>query len=84
MDKVASIVRDMRTLMNRQTNVIKNLHRRVFLDKVTRDQVSIYISCYVAAPNRDAFMNIKQEMLLGMVDCIERNNAKLARNRLHV
>eukprot|EP00884_Botryococcus_braunii_P013470 jgi/Botrbrau1/22123/Bobra.0206s0047.1 len=30
MDKAASIIRDMRTLMNRQTNVIKNLHRRVF------------------------------------------------------
>jgi hypothetical protein len=36
--------------------VIQKLHRRVFLDKLTRDEATIYISFYVEAANRDAFM----------------------------
>ncbi len=47
-------------------------------------QVSIYVSFYVEAANRDAFMAIKQDLLLAFVDCVERNNARLARNRWQV
>ena len=36
--------------------VIQKLHRRVFLDKLTRDECTIYLSFYVEAANRDAFM----------------------------
>lgn len=36
--------------------MIQKLHRRVFLDKLTRDEATIYISFYVEAANRDAFM----------------------------
>lgn len=36
--------------------VIQKLHRRVFLDKLTRDEATIYLSFYVEAANRDAFM----------------------------
>ena len=41
-------------------------------------QVTIYISAYVEAANRDAFMAVKQDLLA------ERNGARLARNRLQV
>lgn len=47
-------------------------------------QVTVYVSCYVEAQNRDAFMAVKQDLLLAFVDCVERNRAELARMRLAV
>ncbi len=41
----------------------------------------IYVSFYVEASNRDAFMAVKQDLLLAFVDCVERNSAKLATPR---
>ena len=78
------MVADMRKIIRQDPRIIQKLHRRVFLDKITMEQVSIYISCYVEAPNRDAFMAVKQDLLLAFTDCVERNGAKLARNRLQV
>lgn len=82
--RAGAVVADMRKIIRQDPRIIQKLHRRVFLDKITRDQVSIYISCYVEAPNRDAFMAVKQDLLLAFIDCVERNGAKLARNRLQV
>jgi hypothetical protein len=39
---------------------MNKLHRRVFLDKIGMEDVKIYISFYVEASNRDAFMAVKQ------------------------
>lgn len=47
-------------------------------------QVTVYVSCYVEAQNRDAFMAVKQDLLLAFVDCVERNRAELARVRVSV
>lgn len=74
----------MRKIMRQDTRIIQKLHRRVFLDKINREQINIYISCYVEAPNRDAFMAVKQDLLLAFVDIVERNGGMLARNRLQV
>ena len=82
--RAGAVVADMRKIIRQDPRIIQKLHRRVFLDKITRDQVSIYISCYVEAPNRDAFMAVKQDLLLAFTDCVERNGARLARNRLQV
>ena len=79
-----AVVADMRKIIRQDPRIIQKLHRRVFLDKISREQVSIYISCYVEAPNRDAFMAVKQDLLLAFIDCVERNGAKLARNKLQV
>lgn len=82
--RAGAVVADMRKIIRQDPRIIQKLHRRVFLDKITRDQVSIYISCYVDSPNRDAFMAVKQDLLLAFTDCVERNGARLARNRLQV
>lgn len=84
MPKVGNVIADMRKFIRQDQRIIQRLHRRVFLDKVTRDQITIYISFYVEAANRDAFMSVKQELLLAFVECIDRNGAYLARNRLQV
>ena len=49
-----------------------------------RPQVTIYVSFYVEATNRDAFMAVKQDLLLAFIDCVGRNGAKLAKQRLEV
>ncbi len=44
----------------------------------------MYVSFYVEATNRDAYMAIKQDLLLAFIDCVERNGAKLAKQLLLV
>lgn len=51
---------------------------------LSRAQVSVYVSFYVEATNRDAYMAIKQDLLLAFIDCVERNGAKLAKQLLLV
>ena len=82
--RAAAVIADMRKIIRQDPRIIQKLHRRVFLDKLTRDQISLYISFYVEAANRDAFMAVKQDLLLAFIDCVERNNAKLARPRVQV
>jgi hypothetical protein len=45
--------------------IMNKLHRRVFLDKIGMEDVKIYISFYVEASNRDAFMAVKQVSVHG-------------------
>ena len=47
-------------------------------------QLTVYISCYVEAQNRDAFMAVRQDLMLAFIDCVHRNRAELARTRLGV
>lgn len=84
MPKISMVIADMRKLIRQDPHIIQRLHRRVFLDRITREQITIYISCYVEAANRDAFMSVKQDLLLAFVECVDRNNASLARNRMQV
>ncbi|PSC71042.1 small conductance mechanosensitive ion channel family isoform B [Micractinium conductrix] len=82
--KASAVISDIRKILRQDPRVIQKLHRRVFLDKLTRDECTIYLSFYVEAANRDAFMAVKQDLLLAFVDCVERNGAKLARQRLQL
>jgi mechanosensitive ion channel protein 1/2/3 len=82
--RVSAVVADIRKILRQDSRIIQKLHRRVFLDKVTREDISVYISFYVEAANRDAFMAVKQDLLLAFIDCVERNGARLARNRLQL
>ena len=79
--KVNAIVQDIRRIVRNDARIINKLHRRIFLDKITHDDCKIYLSFYVEASNRDAFMAVKQDLLLAFVDCVERNGAKLATPR---
>lgn len=54
--RAEDIVLDMRKILRQDSRVIQRLHRRIFLEKITRDQAQIYTSFYVEAVNRDAFM----------------------------
>lgn len=82
--KANAVVSDIRKILRQDNRIIQKLHRRVFLDKVTREDCTIYVSFYVEAANRDAFMAVKQDLLLAFIDCVERNGARLARNKLQL
>ncbi len=82
--RVTDIVSDARKILRQDNRIIQKLHRRVFLDDVTKEHCRLYISFYVEAANRDAFMAVKQDLLLAFIDCVERNGASLARNRLQL
>jgi hypothetical protein len=75
------IQQDIRRIVRNDARILNKLHRRVFMDKISLDDVKIYISFYCEASNRDAFMAIKQDLLLAFVDCVERNGARLAQPR---
>jgi hypothetical protein len=53
-------VQDIRRIVRNDSRIINKLHRRVFMDKISLDDVKIYVSFYCEASNRDAFMAIKQ------------------------
>ncbi|KAK9831955.1 hypothetical protein WJX81_002788 [Elliptochloris bilobata] len=82
--RAGAVVADMRKIIRQDPRIIQKLHRRVFIDKLTREQISVYVSFYVEATNRDAYMAIKQDLLLAFIDCVERNGAKLAKQLLLV
>ena len=79
--RVNAVVQDIRRIVRNDARVIGKLHRRIFLDKITQRDCQIHLSFYVEASNRDAFMAVKQDLLLAFVDCVERNGAKLATPR---
>lgn len=76
--QVNNIVKDIRNIVRNDSRIITKLHRRIFLDKITHEDCRIYVSFYVEAASREAFMSVKQDLLLAFVDCVERNDAKLA------
>ena len=82
--RAVDIVSDARKILRQDNRIIQKLHRRVFIDSVTKEHCRMYISFYVEAANRDAFMSVKQDLLLAFIDCVQRNGAQLARNRLQL
>jgi len=71
-------------LIRTHPSVIQKLHRRVFLNKLNKEEIELYISFYCAATNRDAFMAIRQDMLMTMIDIIHRHGAEIAKKSMKV
>ena len=81
---VSTIVNDMRKVIRANSSVIQKLHRRVFLNKITMEDAEVYVSFYVTASNRDAFMAIKQDFMLTFMDIIDQHGAEVARKSIRV
>ena len=47
-------------------------------------QITVYISCYVEATNRDAFMAVRQDIMIAFVELVHGKDCELARTRLGV
>ncbi len=84
LDKVEAIVSDMRRIIRQDARVLQKLHKRAFLDEINREYISIYISFYLEATNRDAFMSLRHQFFLDLVDCVQRNGGEVAEKKLIV
>ncbi len=80
LERLQHAVRDMRAVLKSDERVLKNLHRRVFLNRITTDGYELIISCYVEAANRDQFMAVKEDFLQVLVQILSRNEIRLASN----
>ncbi|KAK3263882.1 hypothetical protein CYMTET_27346, partial [Cymbomonas tetramitiformis] len=77
--EVHNVVKEMRNLLKNDKRVLSKLHRRVFIDSITKNgEYTIYMSCYVEAANRDQFMGIKEDVLLSFLESLGRNGCELA------
>jgi len=83
-DKASAIVADMRKVIRSHPSVIQKLHRRVFINKLTKEECGLYLSFYVAAVNRDAFMAVRQDLFMTFVDIIHMHGAQLAKRSMKV
>jgi hypothetical protein len=80
LERVQHAVRDMRAVLKSDERVLKALHRRVFLNRITPDGYELIISCYVEAANRDQFMAVKEDLLQVLVQILGRYQIRLASN----
>jgi mechanosensitive ion channel protein 1/2/3 len=80
---IPMIIGGMRRIIRDDVRVLPKLHRRVFLDKVNRNELTIYIS-FIEAANRDAYMATKQEIFLEFAMARDRHGAQLASNHHHL
>jgi len=83
-DKVEKVISDMRRVIRQDSRVIQKLHKRAFLDEINREYISIYISFYLEAPTRDAYMAARQQLFFEFVNCVLRSNAEIAQRKLLV
>ncbi len=78
LERLTHAIRDMRAVLKSDERVLKALHRRVFLNRITPDGYEIIISAYVEAANRDQFMAVKEDLLQVLMQILARNSIRLA------
>eukprot|EP00793_Prasinoderma_coloniale_P003851 PRCOL_00003228-RA len=82
--KVDTVVRDFRAYLRNAEFVIQGgpgMHRRVFLYEIKPEACLVYVSCYVEAANRDAYLNSREALILQFARCMERAGVRFAAPR---
>lgn len=46
------MLKDIQRILKNDSRVLNKLHKRIFMDKITSDYVTIYLSFYLEASNR--------------------------------
>ena len=60
--------------------VLRNMHRRVFLDSISKEGLHLVISFYIEAVNKDQFYAIQQEMLQAFLETCQKNSVRVSPN----
>lgn len=76
--RVANMLTNYRSLLKSDDRVLRSLHRRVFLERVTPEGLVIHISFYVEAVNKDQFFAIQQDLLQKFLETCKNNNVRIA------
>lgn len=78
-------IQDMRAIVRKEPRIIQKLHKRIFLDKLNNDGTAvIFFSLYVDAATKEAFMQVKQELMIQFVEVLQNNGLGLARKTVEV
>jgi len=77
--QLSKLLSTFRTMIKNDPRVLKTLHRRVFIEEVTPDGITLEFSFYVEAINKDQFLGIRSELWLSFVQAMKRARIQLAR-----
>ena len=78
-NQLSKLLSTFRTMIKNDPRVLKTLHRRVFIEEVTPDGITLEFSFYVEAINKDQFLGIRSELWLSFVQALNRGKIQLAR-----
>lgn len=76
--RVPNMLTNFRSLLKSDDRVLRSLHRRVFLERVTSEGLLIHLSFYVEAINKDQFFAIQQDLLQKFLETCKNNNVRIA------
>ena len=80
MERLSQAVKDLRAVLKADERVIKALHRRVFLNRITHDGFELIVSFYVEAVNRDQYLSVREDVYYTMIQIFNRYHIQLASN----
>jgi MscS family membrane protein len=76
--RVASALTNFRALLKSDPRVMRSLHRRVFISEITPEGLTIMMSFFVEAVNKDQFYATQQDFLQKFLETCKKNNVRLA------
>ena len=74
-NQLSKLLSTFRTMIKNDPRVLKTLHRRVFIEEVTPDGITLEFSFYVEAINKDQFLGIRSELWLSFVQALNKENS---------
>ena len=77
-EAVQKAIKDLRSVIKADERVIKALHRRVFLNRLTPDGFELIVSFYIEAVNRDQYLAVREDMYLTVLQIFARYGIQLA------
>ena len=78
---MSGVVRDFRAVLRKEDKVKQSgmdTHRRVFVTAIEPDGIQVYISCYIEAANRDAFLAVQEGLLYRFSEAMRANGCRFA------
>ena len=76
--KLPNAMSNFRSVVKSDPRVVRNLHRRVFLDQVSTEGLHVKISFFVEAVNKDQFFAIQSDMLQVFLETFRKNDVRVA------
>ena len=77
-EALSKAIKDLRALIKADGRVLKNLHRRVFLNRLTPEGYELLVSFYVEAVNRDQYLAVRQDVYIEMLQVFAHYGLALA------
>ena len=78
--RVSNAIANFRSVIKSDPRVLRNMHRRVFLDSISKEGLHLVISFYIEAVNKDQFYAIQQEMLQAFLETCRKNSVRVSPN----